>query len=66
MLRISNERLARFGAVEREFTFMKKYLVAAVLAMAAVSVGGCNTVQGIGKDISSVGRKGEEVLDNSR
>jgi predicted small secreted protein len=36
-----------------------------ILASLAVLTG-CNTVQGIGKDIESVGRKGEQVLDGNR
>jgi len=28
-----------------------------------LAVSACNTVQGLGEDISSVGRKGEEVID---
>lgn len=36
----------------------------ALLALAALAMGtaACNTVQGLGQDIESVGRKGEEVI----
>ncbi len=34
---------------------------AVLLAMAA-----CNTVQGVGEDIQSVGKKGEEVLKDAQ
>lgn len=39
---------------------------AALLALAALSMGvaACNTVQGLGQDIESVGRKGEEVISD--
>ncbi|MBV7264726.1 entericidin A/B family lipoprotein [Erythrobacter ani] len=33
--------------------------ITAILA----SIAGCNTVQGLGEDISSVGRAGEEAID---
>lgn len=31
--------------------------------MASFLVAGCNAVQGAGKDIESVGREGEDVID---
>ena len=34
----------------------------AVAVCAIVALVGCNTVQGLGQDIESVGRKGEEVI----
>jgi predicted small secreted protein len=33
-----------------------------VLAALLCSLAACNTVQGVGKDITSVGNKGEEVI----
>lgn len=32
------------------------------LATTAMALAACNTVQGLGEDIESVGRKGEEVI----
>lgn len=41
---------------------MTKWMVAfAMTAMLALSA--CNTVQGVGRDIESVGRAGEEAID---
>lgn len=44
---------------------MKINTAAKAMAMAAalVSITACNTVQGLGQDIESVGRKGEEVIN---
>ncbi len=33
-----------------------------LLLLISITVAGCNTVQGVGQDIESVGKKGEEVL----
>jgi len=40
-----------------------KLLSAAVMGAILASTAACNTVQGLGEDISSVGRKGEEVIN---
>ncbi|MGE5953681.1 MAG: entericidin A/B family lipoprotein [Qipengyuania vulgaris] len=40
----------------------KLALLLSVLTMSAV-VAGCNTVKGLGEDIQSVGRAGEEAID---
>lgn len=37
-----------------------------LILLAAFAVASCNTVQGVGKDISSIGKKGEEVLDDAK
>ena len=34
----------------------------AVAVFVMLTLGACNTVQGLGQDIESVGRKGEEVI----
>lgn len=34
------------------------------LLLLALSLMACNTVQGVGRDIESVGKKGEEVISN--
>ncbi len=41
---------------------MKKF-IAAALVSATMLISACNTVQGAGEDISSVGREGEEIID---
>lgn len=49
---------------------MKKHVLskraAALIALASLSLGAaaCNTVQGLGEDIESVGKKGEEVIND--
>ncbi|MEM7781392.1 MAG: Entericidin EcnA/B family protein [Pseudomonadota bacterium] len=42
---------------------LKKTALTAALAALTLSSAACNTVQGLGEDISSVGRAGEEVID---
>lgn len=42
---------------------MRKLLTALTLAAVSVSLGACNTVKGLGEDIGSVGRAGEEAID---
>jgi predicted small secreted protein len=43
---------------------MKKILLAIILIFAAFYVAGCQTVQGVGRDITWTGRAGAEVIDN--
>jgi predicted small secreted protein len=40
---------------------MKKLAIAA-LALVALGLAGCNAVQGLGRDIESVGRAGDEAI----
>jgi predicted small secreted protein len=40
--------------------------VVVVLALAAATLGGCNTVKGAGQDITSVGQAGEDALDAAK
>jgi predicted small secreted protein len=40
---------------------MRKMAIAA-LAIMALGLAGCNAVKGLGRDIESVGRAGEEVI----
>lgn len=40
---------------------MKKIAIA-VLTLLALSLAGCNAVQGLGRDIESVGRAGDEAI----
>ncbi len=42
---------------------MRKLLAALTLAAVSVSLGACNTVKGLGEDIGSVGRAGEEAIN---
>lgn len=44
---------------------MRKISIAVIATLAAVIVSGCNTVKGVGRDIESVGRAGEDAI-NSR
>ena len=39
-----------------------RLLIAAVLGGLVATLGGCNTVKGVGRDIESVGRAGERAL----
>lgn len=39
-----------------------KLVLAAVLGSLVASLGACNTVKGVGRDIESVGRAGERAL----
>lgn len=43
-------------------TRCKRIVLAAVLGSLVVSLGACNTVKGVGRDIESVGRAGERAL----
>lgn len=42
---------------------LKKILLAVILIFAAFYFTGCQTVQGVGRDISWTGRAGAEVID---
>lgn len=42
---------------------IRKTIIAAALAAIALSATACNTVQGVGDDIKSVGRAGERAID---
>jgi entericidin B len=42
---------------------MTKRITAAILLTAMITLGACNTVKGLGEDIQSVGRAGEEAID---
>ena len=39
-------------------------IVVAVLVVATMALGACNTVKGAGRDIQSVGETGEEVIND--
>jgi len=43
---------------------MKQRMTAALLIAAMMTMSACNTVQGLGQDIESVGRTGEEVIND--
>lgn len=42
---------------------IRKTFIVAALAIVTLSSAACNTVQGLGQDIESVGRAGEEAID---
>ena len=42
----------------------RKTILATALAALTLTSTACNTVQGIGRDIESVGQTGEEVIDD--
>lgn len=42
---------------------LRHLTLAAALVSLALATSACNTVKGLGEDISSVGNAGEEVLD---
>lgn len=42
---------------------MKKTAIFAALSMAIALLAACNTVKGVGRDIESVGRAGEDAID---
>jgi len=44
---------------------MRKAAVA-IVALAVVALGACNTVKGAGRDIESVGQAGEDALDAAK
>tara|TARA_B100000378_G_scaffold87313_1_gene69046 strand:- start:14448 stop:14585 length:138 start_codon:yes stop_codon:yes gene_type:complete len=41
----------------------RKTLLTAAITATLLAVSACNTVKGLGEDISSVGRAGEEAID---
>lgn len=42
---------------------MLRFLTAALASAALLTTAACNTVKGLGEDISSVGRAGEKAID---
>lgn len=42
---------------------IRKTIIAAALAGMTLTATACNTVKGLGEDIQSVGRAGEEAID---
>lgn len=44
-------------------TMIRKTIIAAALAAITLSAAACNTVEGVGEDIKSVGRAGERAID---
>ena len=50
--------------IERRMTTRGRWLVAlALLGLAALMLGGCNTVKGIGHDITALGQGGQDIID---
>ncbi len=42
---------------------LKKILLAVILILVVLHFSGCNTVQGVGRDITWTGRAGAEAID---
>ena len=42
---------------------IRKVLLAVTAASIALSASACNTVKGVGRDIESVGRGGDEIIN---
>lgn len=42
-----------------------KLALATGVAFAAASLAGCNTVQGVGRDITAVGEGGQDLIDDA-
>lgn len=42
---------------------LRKTIITATVTATILALAACNTVQGLGQDISSVGRAGEEAID---
>lgn len=42
---------------------IRRLVITAALGSLALSLAACNTVKGMGEDISSVGQAGEEVIN---
>ena len=42
---------------------IKKHIFPALVTLAALSVTACNTIQGVGQDVESVGEKIEETAE---
>lgn len=45
---------------------LKVFLLAAISAGVMLSMGGCNTVQGLGKDVSKLGDKIEQKAEEKK
>jgi len=44
---------------------IRKTIIAGALAALTLTSAACNTVQGLGRDIESVGREGEEIISQA-
>jgi predicted small secreted protein len=44
-------------------TYMRRTLALTALALSLLATAACNTVQGVGRDIESVGKTGREVIN---
>ena len=44
---------------------IRKMIIGSALAAFTLSSAACNTVQGLGRDIESVGREGEEIISQA-
>lgn len=42
----------------------RKVILVVTLSALSITTAACNTVQGLGRDIESVGREGEEIIND--
>ena len=61
---INSQILRLFIILVESGKMLKRILLIAALMTIALSFAGCQTVQGIGRDISWTGRAGAEAIDN--
>ena len=45
---------------------MKKFVALAAAAIAVAAISGCNTVEGVGKDVKSTGKAIEHTADDAK
>lgn len=57
------EKPVHWPAYWKANEMMRKLMVAAVLGSVLASLGACNTVKGLGRDIQSVGQAGEKAIN---
>lgn len=53
------------GCMQKGTTMIRKTIFVSALAALTLSSAACNTVQGLGQDIESVGREGEEIISQA-
>lgn len=51
------------GLFGKDATMIKKLMLAFGITTMSLAATACNTVQGVGEDIESVGETGEDVID---
>ena len=48
---------------QRRTTIARMLLGAIIVGLSALAVAGCNTVKGIGQDITAIGQGGQDIID---